>query len=249
MPQRVPKGGRSGVGLGLRRGPSSFRRLFAKASSQHYESPSKVNEAGDLTSRASASISPPAPFEELEGRVLMSTYYVSISGVDSNAGSLAKPFRTIQRAANLAESGDTVLVRGGTYRETVRPLRSGSGSSPIQFKAYNGEKVTVSGADVVDGWSKHSGSVYKARQGWDLGSGFNQVFVDGQMMNEARWPNTSLDVSRPATATADRVSGGTLYDSALTQSDGAWNGAIIHIVPGQSWFGQIGKVTSSSKGK
>src|SRR5205814_6655925 len=141
-----------------------------------------------------------------------------------------------QRAANLAQPGDTVFIRQGIYRETVRPMRSGSGSSPIQFKPYNNERVTVSGADIVSGWSKNSGSVYKARMGWDMGSGENQVFVDGQMMTEARWPNTSLDVSRPATASVDRMSGSTLYDSALSSG---WDGAIIHMVPGQSWFGQV----------
>ena len=31
----------------------------------------------------------------------------------------------------------------------------------------------------------------------------DQVFVDGVMMNLARWPNTSLDVSRPVKAVAD----------------------------------------------
>jgi len=247
MPQRVPKGGRSGVGLGLRRGPSSFRRLFTKAASHQSEPPSHGIDAGiDAASAPGQSGLVQSSFESLESRVLLSTYYVATNGADGNAGSLDHPFRTIQRAANLASSGDTVLVRGGTYRETVRPVRNGSGSSPITFKAYGSEKVTVSGADLVDGWSKHSGSVYKARQGWDLGQGNNQVFVDGQMMNEARWPNTSLDVSHPATASADRVSGGTLYDSGLSSG---WDGAIIHIVPGQSWFGQIGKVTSSSAGK
>ena len=245
MPQCLPQGGRSGAGsrLNVGRIVGLSRRLSrlvnAQGKSPQYEQ-----------SQSSAiSVVP----EELECRFLLSSFYVSTSGSDSNAGTLAKPFRTIQRAANAAGAGDTVLVRGGTYRETVRPLRSGSSGSPIRFRAYNGERVTVSGADLVSGWSKHSGSVYKARQGWDLGTAHNQVFVDGQMMNEARWPNTSLDVSRPTKATADRISAGsssgTLYDSALTMSDGYWNGATMHIVPGQSWFGQTAKVTSSSKGK
>ena len=244
MPQRIPKGGRVGVGFGLRRGPSFVRRLVAKATSQQYEPSSHGSDA--VTAAATVPAPAPATLEQLEDRVFLSTYYVSTGGSDSNAGSLSKPFRSIQRAANLAQPGDTVFVRGGTYRETVRPMRSGSGSSPIQFKAYNGEKVTVSGANVVSNFSRHSGSVYKARQSWDMGFGENQVFVDGQMMNEARWPNTSLDVSRPAKATADRVSNGTLYDSALGSG---WEGALIHMVPGQSWFGQVGKVTSSSSGK
>ena len=246
MPQCLPQGDRAGAGsrrhvgrmFGLSR---RLSRLFnAQGKSPQYEQSQSI----------------PAPSivpEELESRVLLSTIYVSTSGSDSNAGTLAKPFRTIQRAANVAGAGDTVLVRGGTYRETVRPLRSGSSGSPIKFEAYNGERVTVSGADLVTGWSKHSGSVYKARQGWTLGNGYNQVFVDGQMMIEARWPNTSLDVSHPAKASADKISAGsssgTLYDSALTMSDGYWNGAIMHIVPGQSWFGQTAKVTSSSRGK
>jgi hypothetical protein len=191
--------------------------------------------------------------EELENRVLLSSIYVSTAGSDSNAGSLAKPFRTIQRAANVAGPGDTVVVRGGTYRETVKVARSGTSSSPIVFTTYGNETVTVSGADPVGGWSKHSGSVYKARQSWDMGWGENQVFVDGQMMNEARWPNTSLDLSHPTKASADKISAGsssgTLYDSALTMADGTWNGATMHIVPGEGWFGQTAKVTSYSRGK
>src|SRR5688500_6549603 len=124
--------------------------------------------------------------EALEPRELLATYYVSPSGADANPGSLAAPFRTIQRAANAAQAGDVVTVRAGVYRETVRPPRSGTAAAPITFQAYPGEQVTVSGADVVGGWSAHGGFVYKARQSWDLGFGNNQVFVDGRMMIEAR---------------------------------------------------------------
>ena len=246
MPQRVPQGGRPGKGSGLNVGrlSSLSRRLSRLINAQGKNAQYEQSQSPAFVSNAP---------EELESRVLMSTYYVSTGGSDSNAGSLARPFRTIQRAANLAQPGDTVLVRAGTYRETVRPLRSGSGSKPITFAAYNNEKVTVSGADVVGGWSKYSGSIYKARQSFDMGWGDNQVFVDGQMMIEARWPNTSLDLSHPTKATADKISAssssGTLYDSALTQPDGTWNGATMHIVPGQSWFGQTAKVTSYSRGR
>src|SRR5690242_11544121 len=51
--------------------------------------------------------------ELLESRTLLSTYYVSTSGSDSADGqSLSSAFKTIQQAANRAEPGDTVLVRG-----------------------------------------------------------------------------------------------------------------------------------------
>jgi hypothetical protein len=192
--------------------------------------------------------------EPLEPRQLLSTYYVSTGGSDGADGqSLSSPFRTIQHAADAAGPGDTVLVRGGTYRETVTPPRSGTASDPITYKPYNGERVTISGTERVTGWSKNGGSVYKAAQDWDLGAGKNQVFVDGRMMIEARWPNTTLDVSRPKLAFADDIdsSGGhaTLRDSGLAQSSGYWDGAIVHFAPGEGWVAQTGKVYSSSPGK
>src|SRR5262249_32953849 len=43
------------------------------------------------------------------------TYYVSPAGSDSNPGSEGAPFRTIQKAANTINPGDTVLVDDGVY--------------------------------------------------------------------------------------------------------------------------------------
>ena len=197
--------------------------------------------------------------EALESRELLSTYYVSTSGADANPGTFAAPFRTIQRGANAAAAGDVVMVRGGVYRETVRVPRSGSAAAPISFQAYPGEQVTVSGADVIGNWSQHRNSIYKARQGWDLGFGLNQIFLDGRMMIEARWPNTTLDVSRPVKASIDSatavtdaatlVSTANMTDAAMTHPAGAWNGATIHFVPGQGWASQTGTVTASSPGR
>ena len=38
-----------------------------------------------------------------------------------------------------------------------------------------------------------------------VAGGGDQVFVDGQMMNYARWPNTSLDIWNQNNVTADNV--------------------------------------------
>src|SRR5436853_145837 len=54
--------------------------------------------------------------ESLESRLLPSTYYVSGSGADGNAGtSEGAALRTIQRAADLVRAGDTVDVLAGAY--------------------------------------------------------------------------------------------------------------------------------------
>jgi len=84
-------------------------------------------------------------------------YYVSPSGCDTCSGygtSAATPFKTIQKAADLTNPGDTVYVMNGTYSETVEGQanfivkRSGSASGGfITYKAYPGHapKLKVSG--------------------------------------------------------------------------------------------------------
>ncbi len=68
-------------------------------------------------------------------------YYVSPSGVDTNAGSSTAPFKTIQKAANVVNAGDTVIVKDGTYTSTNAFLasfsRSGTASNYITFKSEN----------------------------------------------------------------------------------------------------------------
>lgn len=183
--------------------------------------------------------------ESLENRTLLSnTWFVATTGNDSNPGTIAAPFRSIQQAANHAAWGDAVDIRSGTYRETVKPPHGG-----ITFQNYNGESVTVSGADQLTGWSNFTGNTYQAPMSWDLGEGNNQVFVNGALVNEARWPNTSTDLSHPTLAYAGGMGGGgsniTLYDSNLSPG---WTGAGIHIMPGSGWYAQTGVVTASGQG-
>ena len=66
-------------------------------------------------------------------------YYVSKTGNDSNTGSLASPFLTIARGITMAQSGDTVFVRGGTYNERPNITKSGTASAPFILRAYPGE--------------------------------------------------------------------------------------------------------------
>jgi hypothetical protein len=61
-----------------------------------------------------------AAVEPLETRQLMSVLYVSNSGNDGNSGSQASPLATLQAALNDAQSGDTIMLRGGTYTGGVR---------------------------------------------------------------------------------------------------------------------------------
>ena len=77
------------------------------------------------------------------------TYYVATTGNDASPGTLAAPWKTINHAAQTAVAGDTVLVRGGTYKEYVTIAHSGSASAGyITFQNYTGESPVVDGTTV-----------------------------------------------------------------------------------------------------
>ena len=76
-------------------------------------------------------------------------YYVATTGSDTNSGTQTQPWRTIQKAANMVNSGDTVLIRGGVYNEKITMTRSGQAGSPITFKSYPGETAVIDGTGIV----------------------------------------------------------------------------------------------------
>jgi hypothetical protein len=112
--------------------------------------------------------------------------YVAAGGDDSHAGTRDRPLKTIQRALDGVRPGDTVIIRAGTYRESVRLTASGTETAPIRIMAMPGEEVVLSGADPLDlKWEKVNGAIYRAR----TDKRFHQLFLDGRMMVEARWPD------------------------------------------------------------
>ena len=57
-----------------------------------------------------------------------SAFYVATTGNDSNTGTQASPWRTVQHAADTVHAGSTVNVRGGIYEELVSINASGNAS-------------------------------------------------------------------------------------------------------------------------
>lgn len=79
-------------------------------------------------------------------------YYVSTTGSDSNDGSLAHPWKTIQKAANTLTAGQTVHIMAGTYYEQVVGKNSGTTGNPITFTNYNGGKAIIDGTGMTSTW-------------------------------------------------------------------------------------------------
>ncbi|MCA9386776.1 right-handed parallel beta-helix repeat-containing protein [Candidatus Dojkabacteria bacterium] len=73
-------------------------------------------------------------------------YFVSLSGNDSNAGTINAPFLSLSYAAQQAGPGDTIWIRGDNFKghsyagKITITGRNGTNNSPILIKAYNNEK-------------------------------------------------------------------------------------------------------------
>ena len=89
--------------------------------------------------------------ESLENRTLLSTYYISPSGSDSNAGTSAAPFRTLQKGAQVMTPGDVFNVKAGNYAGINISNDSGTAAAPITFKAEPGVLINTAGPSGRDG--------------------------------------------------------------------------------------------------
>lgn len=100
--------------------------------------------------------------------------HVSTQGNDANHGSRSAPFRTIQRAATLAQPGDVITVHAGTYRERINPPRGGtSDRRRIVYQAAKGEQVVIKGSEIVKGWVRVKDDVWKVVLPESFFAGFN----------------------------------------------------------------------------
>jgi hypothetical protein len=169
--------------------------------------------------------------------VLAATYHVSPSGDDSAAGTADSPWRTLQAAAERLRAGDTCFVQAGVYRETVQPHHSGQRGKPIRFEAAPGSRPVIDGSEPIHGpWSVHKGRIYRTQ----VGSEFAQLFADGRMLVEARWPNRSFPDQlwdRDRWATADTGSRyGLMIDSELAATGIDWTGGLAVLNVAHQFF-------------
>lgn len=143
-------------------GAASYKLYYGSTRSGNY--PSSLN-VGLVTSYALGSLTPGSTYfcavtavdaagvESPKSKeisfvvpVAAQVKYVAKTGNDTTGdGTFALPWLTIQKAMNVANAGDTILVRAGTYTEKLVMARSGSAGSKIVFRPYKGEIVNLSG--------------------------------------------------------------------------------------------------------
>jgi len=121
-------------------------------------------------------------------------YFVSPTGSDENAGTMAKPFATIHRAQMaLRERSGVVFLRGGTYYLSaplvLTPEDSGTKTAPVVIQSYKKETAVVSGGVRLQhlDWQPFRDGIVRAQVPVDLRT--EEIFVDGKRQVLARYPN------------------------------------------------------------
>jgi Right handed beta helix region len=77
------------------------------------------------------------------------SYYVAPSGLDTNPGTLAQPWRTIQKAADSLEPGNTAYVRAGTYAKVAVNVSGSADGGYITFCNYPNETPIIDATGVA----------------------------------------------------------------------------------------------------
>ncbi len=178
------------------------------------------------------------------------TFYVAPHGDDAAAtGTKAVPFASLARAAAAMQPGDTCTLLGGVYRKTMALGGvKGAAGKPLTFKAGE-EPAVFRGSEPLNGsWEVHDAAIYKTQTDLD----FPQLFMDGHMLVEARWPNMRFPGElwdRDTWAGAEKGSRyGKLVDAALADTNIDWTGARATLNVAHQFFTWTRRVASHEPG-
>lgn len=150
-------------------------------------------------------------------------WYVSTNGSDNDNGSKGSPFKTIGQALEKAGPGDIVLVAGGTYREEIVTVRSGTKTEPITITALDPNNRPVLDLD----WDLNGPIIrnsYIILKGFEIRDFDEGVRIEGatgvQLLNNEIHHGQNECVRVRYTSTKNRIEGNTIhFCGALSSTD------------------------------
>ena len=97
----------------------------------------------------------------------------------------AVPLASLAKACAMAKPGEAIVLRGGVYREVLAPKNDG-----VMVRAMKGEKVTISGANLIQGWNREADGSWFAT----LATEPKKLLCDGRPWNEFSYDKTARQI-------------------------------------------------------
>jgi parallel beta-helix repeat protein len=113
------------------------------------------------------------------------TLYVATTGSNSNAGTQAKPFLTISKAASVAVAGSVICVGPGTYNEQVTSSTNGTAGHWITFLSTTPQGAHVAQPTATPGSPGNTvrefliHGNYTEVNGFEVSGGDEGIYADG----------------------------------------------------------------------
>jgi len=129
----------------------------------------------------------------LAARAHAADYFVAPDGSDeSGAGTLQRPWKSIQKGLAAALPGDRVVLRGGEYRlpgceGTIHFPRAGEPDKPITLTACEEEYVALLGSVRLTDWQPHQDRIFRCPAPAKIICG---LFEDAVRLNHPRSTGT-----------------------------------------------------------
>jgi hypothetical protein len=122
------------------------------------------------------------------------TFYISITGKDSNNGSLTSPFKSIEKALAVAKASKakniSIQFRKGTHyiSQTIRIRAEDFRKTTLILENFPDEKVIISaGRKLKLNWQPYRDGIYKATIPSNLI--FERLYINDSAQPMARYPN------------------------------------------------------------
>ena len=168
-------------------------------------------------------------------------YYVSPDGSDRNAGSVKRPWATIEYAATRLLPGDTVHVRPGVYKGRIATAASGIADARITYISEQKSEAHIIG-DVIDRSAWDNRGNYVDIIGFDVsGIGRTGLYNDGSHVRFIA--NQVHDIAGPTSALCDNGGAG-IFHGNYSGSDNDTIGNRVHDI---GWTNASQCATSGSQ--
>ncbi|MFI1987818.1 sigma-70 family RNA polymerase sigma factor [Actinoplanes sp. NPDC020271] len=106
--------------------------------------------------------------------------YVSPSGADSGDGSAAHPYASLGKAVTVVKPGQTIALRGGTYKAAspIQIATNGTAAKRITLLNYDGERPVLDMSGIpADKWAITQTAAYWTVRGLEITGAPGQAYV------------------------------------------------------------------------